>query len=309
MRVVESGRVVFPAGAAAERHFQRCLLTLHGRGERLRAIAGVPRATRTLRERELPEAVRIAMAASGDPSSEWLLLRDYDGNGRERSVVFLFRNRSPFAVVKVRATESEGSSLATEAEALRAIAAMLDGAMRATVPRVEQFATTGGHEVLVTSALRGCSLSILMQRSLRPRSGHVRHLLAAARWLGTFHRMTRSAVHGDFWPRNILFTSPDEVSGVVDWEHASARGASQWDDVFLLPLLYVTDAPLWRATDRIEEFRRAFASGGRLAPSVDAYLRTYASAAAVDRDAIPTELASYLRERHPALFDVFSGVS
>ena len=145
-----------------------------------------------------------------------------------------------------------------------------------------------------------------MQRSLRPRRTHVRHLLAAARWLGEFHRRT-NAMHGDFWPRNILFVQPDEVAGVVDWELAHV-GGSRWNDVFLLPLLFATDAPSWRRRNRTDDFRAAFAGHGAMADAIDAYFRAYGEAAGVEHRVILDELAGYLRARHPEWFDVFSGV-
>lgn len=308
MRVEEAGRFVHPAHAVAPRRYlERHLLSLHGRGARLRAIAGAPHAPSHERDVEQLEALTAARTLSVAKDAEWLLLRDYDGNGRERSVVFFFRGGDrPHAIVKVRARDAEGASLQTEADALRAIAPLLDASLRATVPSVEEFVTTDGHELLVMSALPGCSLSILMQRSLRPRTTHVPHLLAAARWLGAFHRQT-NAMHGDFWPRNVLFETGSEVAGVVDWEHARI-GGSRWDDVFLLPLLYATDAPSWRRRDRLSDFRSAFSGDGPLATAIDAYFRAYGEAAGVEQRAIADALAEYLRARDAELFAIYTGV-
>lgn len=266
MRVMESGRFVHAAGATVPRRFlETHLASLHGRFERLRAIAGAPHVASRERDAEPLEALHAARALHVARDAEWLLLRDYDGNGRERSVIFFFRDGKPSAVVKVRAREAAGATLATEANALHEIAPRLDASLRATVPRVEDFVTTEAHELLVLSALPGRSLSILMQRSLRPRTAHVGHLLAAARWLGKFHRST-GAAHGDFWPRNILFDESGEVSGVVDWEHASI-GGQQWNDVLLLARTYVEDAPAWFGRNGAKEMH----------PAVDAYLRTYSA--------------------------------
>jgi phosphotransferase family enzyme len=308
VRVAESGRFVHPAGARAPRQYlERNLLSMHGRGMRLRAIAGSARVNVRERDVESFDAVRLASTLDIARNADWLLLRDYDDNERERSVVFLFREELPRAVVKVRTLTSAGSSLANEAAALQSIAPMLDARLRPTVPRVEEFVTTQSHELLVLSALPGRSLSILMQRSLRPRVAHVPHLLAAARWLGHFHRVTRTAAHGDFWPRNILFSPSSEVSGVVDWEHANTLG-SQWKDVFLLPVLFATDAPSWGLPDPHVEFRRAFTGRGALAGAIDSYFRIYATEAGVERGLIETQFARYLRAHEPKLYDIYSGV-
>jgi len=310
VRIAEAGRFVHAAGARTPRRYlETNLLSVHGRAKRLRAIAGAPRAQSQERDVDGLEAVRVASTLDVARNAEWLLLRDYDGSGRERNVIFLFRDDTPRAIVKVRARDGAGPSLRLEADALRAIAPLLDARLRGTVPRVEEYAANGAHELLVLSALPGRSLSILMQRSLRPRSTHVAHLLAAAKWLGAFHRVTRTAVHGDFWPSNILFRSPNEVSGVVDWEHARVNG-SRWNDVFLLPLLFATDAPSWRAFDPAREFVRAFCTPFRgrnaIADGIEAYFRTYAREAGVDRGILDVELANFLRARDARLFDLYT---
>ncbi|HEX2835403.1 MAG TPA: phosphotransferase [Thermoanaerobaculia bacterium] len=308
MRIEEAGRFVHRAGARAPRRYlERNLLSLHGRGMRLRAIAGSPRIDTHERDVEMLEAVRLASTLAIARHADWLLLRDYDHNARERSVLFLFRGDIPAAVVKVRARGSAGASLSGEAEALRAIRPKLDERMRATLPEVHDFVVNEAHEMLVLSALPGRSLSILMQRALRPRAAHVPQLVAAARWLGRFHRATGAAAHGDFWPRNILYGASAEVSGVVDWEHARTDG-SRWHDVFLLPLLFVMDAPSWGRRDPQAEFRRAFTGRGVLADAVETYFRVYASEAGVERGIVEAELSRYLCGRDRRLFDIYSGV-
>jgi aminoglycoside phosphotransferase len=298
VRIVESGRFVHPAGADAPARFlETHLLSLHGRLARLRAIAGVARANRTECEAAMPDVVQAARALEAARGAEWLLLRDYDESGRERSVIFFFRGPAPHAVVKVRPREGAGSSLAAEADALRTIAPRLDAAMRRTLPRVVDLVVNETREILVLAALPGRSLSILMQRSMRPRLAHARHLASAGRWLGRFHRMTGGAVHGDFWPRNVLFAA-DDVAGVVDWEHARVEG-SPWSDLFLLPMEFATRAPSWRPRDARREIAHAFFERGPLARAIDAYLRAYAAETGVARASIDEELRAWLPAHGP----------
>ena len=307
MRVAESGRFVHRAGAIAPRRYlERNLLSVHGRATRLRAIAGAPPVDAHERDVESFDAVRLVSKLDVARNADWLLLRDYDDKDRERSVLFLFRGDALSSIVKVRALGSGGASLQVEADALREIRPLLDERLRATVPDVLDFRVNDSHELLVMSPLPGRSLSILMQRSLRPRATHVPHLLSAARWLGRFHRATRTAAHGDFWPRNILFVDND-VSGVVDWEHARMHG-SQWHDLFLLPMLFVTNPPSWSRIDAHAEFRRAFTGRGALSDAVESYFCVYASEAGVQRGIVEAQFSRYLRERDRKLFDIYSGV-
>jgi Phosphotransferase enzyme family len=52
----------------------------------------------------------------------------------------------------------------------------------------------------------------------------------------SFHRVRRCAVHGDFWPGNILLTG-ERVSGVVDWE-AGALSGEPVRDLVRFALMY-----------------------------------------------------------------------
>lgn len=310
MRVAEYGRFVFPADAATARQYvERNLLSLHGRALRLRAVAGLVRVPARLRDEQDLEPVRLAISAAPVADAEWLLLRDYSESSRRRSVVFLFRSGSaaPLFVVKVRQRGAEGSSLRLEADILNGVSARLPPSLRATTPQVEEFASDEAHEVLVMSAVAGRSLSISMQRSLRPRRRHARHLAAAGRWLGAFQAATRDgarpAGHGDFWSRNILFEESDRVSGVVDWEHGAISDADPWSDVFTLAIDYAVAAPLWRRRDRVAEFQRAFFGSGTTADAIRTYFSHYFAAGGV----VPNsrELAflfqRHVRERHPDL--------
>ena len=246
MNVLEVGRFAFPEdAAAARRYLEQNLLPVHSRSARLRAMLFGPRA------RTAPAELADMPFARGH--DDWLLARDYDGEPRR---VFLFRGGTLRHVVKVRRRGS-GASLEREAGVLAAL-------RPPNAPRVEDYAIDKTHELLVLEPLAGRSLDISMQRSLRPRRAHRRHLVAAARWLGEFHR-TKEAVHGDFWPRNILFAG-SELSGVVDWEHGSL-GGDPWQDVFKLA----------------DEFARWRGARASTAPSLNPYLDVYAKAAGLEK--------------------------
>ena len=246
MNVIEVGRFVFPRDAvAARRYLEQNLLPIHARSARLKAMLFGPRARGTP-----AELAEMPFARGHD---DWLMGRDYQGEPR---LVFLFRSGKLRHVIKVRRRGS-GASLEREAGVLAAL-------RPPNAPRVEDYAIDKTHELLVLEPLAGRALDISMQRSLRPRRAHRKHLVAAARWLGNFHR-TKEAMHGDFWPRNILFTGA-EVSGVVDWEQGML-GGDPWQDVFKLA----------------DEFTRWRGARAATAPSLNPYLDAYAKAAGLDK--------------------------
>lgn len=264
MRIVEAGRFLLPHGAHASRRYaERNLLSIHGRAARLRAIVRGARLHATERkEAEADEALRAALQLPAARDADWLMVRDYGGSGRGRSVLFFFRDDSdvPQSVVKVRRLDGEGRSLAHESSVLNAIRPLLPAPLRDTVPEVRDLAVTAHHELLVLSGLPGQPLWLSMQRSLRPRIAHATHLVEAGKWLASL-RAAAPVVHGDFWPRNVLFRGT-MLTGVVDWEHGAASG-EPWDDLFTLPFLFATAAPAWGRVDKLEAFRRAFLGGDR----------------------------------------------
>lgn len=296
MRIAESGRFAHLAGSrAARRYAEHNLVSVHGRVARLRAIARGTQLRATERAlHEADEAIRLACAHPATRHADWLLLRDYDGNGRGRSVLFFFLDDGmrPSVVIKMRHVAGRGESLVREAEVLRGLTHV------PMLPRVHDYGVHSDHEMLVLSGLPGRPLSLLMQRSLRPRAAHAPHLASAGAWLGLLHSETRNgeavAVHGDFWPRNILFSGTD-VSGVVDWEHGAARGAP-WKDLFTLPLLFATAAPAWRTRDVCGSFRAGFLEEGSVAVAVRGYFDAYASVTGVTVPALREPFETYLHD-------------
>lgn len=292
MKLAQAGRLVHAAGSrAARRYAEENLAPLHSRVARLRAIVRRPQlASRSIDAND--EVIRIACAHPAARGADWLLLRDYEESGRGRSVLFFFTDdgSQPSVVMKI------GRSLSHEAGILRALPAM------PSIPRVEDFMITPTHELLVLTGLPGRPLSLLMQRSLRPRKSHAAHLAAAGAWLGEFHART-GAVHGDFWPRNVLLTD-GQVTGVVDWEHASLRG-EPWRDVFMLVIQFMTASPGWRARNRERELRRAFLEESPLARIAGTYFDAYARAAGISRGVLRDEFEKEIG--WPPSRSVFSG--
>lgn len=317
MKVVEAGRLIFPAaGRAARRFAARHLVSIHGRLGAIRAMVAPPTVRGTAREIEGgPLELALGEWATEDvrsglrrwipaESPEWLLLRDYDDGTRNRNVLFLFGPDGELsAAVKIRSGSSSGASLGSEAAMLQELRERLPPQIAAPLPRVLEMVRGRTAEVLVLSPLPGRPLSISMQRSLRPYAAHERHLVAAGQWLGAFHRATAkgglsgriidtTVVHGDFWPRNLLFARKGGLSGVIDWEDAEAGGPF-WRDLFTLPFLFAVAPRAW-AGGACEAFRRAFLDETPVRRVVGGYLDAYARAALIERSRFGTLFEAFL---------------
>jgi hypothetical protein len=297
------GRFVYPGrSAVARRYLEWALVSLRGRRARLEAIFWRHRIRRTIPAVEFPD-VTVALAAevanlSPNEINDWLLVSDYSDGPRERRIVFFLEpSGQPRLVVKLRPLASGGESLAREHEILQRLYDVVSGALRQTLPESLDYSVRAGHEVLVLRGLPGRSLSIQMQRALRPRRAHLEQLINAGRWLGSFHQMTQDekgvAVHGDLWPRNILFDEDGRLSGVVDWENGASTG-EPWADLFTLPLLFVVDAPAWRTVDPLEQFRDGFIRRTGLARGVSAYFRAYGERTGVGFESMREQFQRFL---------------
>ncbi|HUG06691.1 MAG TPA: phosphotransferase [Candidatus Limnocylindria bacterium] len=311
MEVIESGRLLLPAGAVHARAFAGAhLLTLHRRRDRWLAPLVSPsvRGARRRLDATLPELatddpqVRHAVETWSGASREWLLLRDYGTSSRGKSVVFLFDGSSatPFAVAHVRPRLDGGDSLARERTLILALRQRLERKLRAAVPEVIDYVAGERSELLVLTGMSGKPVAISMQRSLRPHASHVRHAAAAGAWLGSFHATTaesplrgsaneRAAVHGDFWPRNVLAAGDGSVTGVVDWERGEISGP-YWRDLFTFPMLFARRA----ADEGAEAFRRGFVDPGPARQSVAAFFDAYRSAASIDAGRLPDLLEAFV---------------
>jgi len=270
----------------------------------------------------------LTSAGSGP---RWILIADYPASRRRKLLALLFApgGAEPLAVLRLRPEAGEGPPLAREAEALAALRRRLPPALAASVPRPLGRAEPPGWEALLLSALPGRPAYVELHGALAPGRLAARHLDAAASWLGRFHAATRtggaaappaegtlplgagglawlraaapllrrsplplSAVHGDFWARNLLLAPGGAAAGVVDWE-ACRPEASPAEDLFGFPLAYGLDFPGRRRRPRPADdaFARTFIADTRLARAVRRYLAGYCAAAGLD----PAPLATLFR--------------
>ncbi len=93
-----------------------------------------------------------------------------------------------------------------------------------------------------------------------------------------------SAIHGDFWARNLLL-GDGPLPAVVDWEHFRPQG-NPAADLFHFPLTYGLNHP-WRRYRRLPPlagFRQTFLERNRVSRAVRGYLSRYGRARELDLD-------------------------
>lgn len=261
--VMRFGRIWVTADSRADEWFQEHLFIAHGGKQRfalkLHRLVPDERLELPTDAHALPEEARfydVRRAASVVEASwplEWILVGDYAGTVRQRSLVFFFRHgeETPYVVVKVRPRDAEGEALARERDALESLRG---ASFDATVPSVAAYRADGEGELLALSVVDGKSMYRTMINSIAPEKHVQRHFDLAAQWLVDFQRGSRGA-HGDFWARNILVDGA-RVS-VVDWEHYDASG-DPLGDVFHFPLTYVLNVRR-RENRPAYSFRHGFA--------------------------------------------------
>ncbi|HEX6201396.1 MAG TPA: hypothetical protein VF100_00250 [Thermoanaerobaculia bacterium] len=213
-----------------------------------------------------------------------LLVADYAGSARRRTLVFLFAEGSPrpTAMAKVRPLAAAGSSLAAEREAIERVRGELPGDLAAAVPAVLGGRREDEHEALLLATLAGRSIWTDLHAAWRPARRAECHLLAAADWLARFHTATRR--EGTFrlppwsqiaaagepepppWYRRLadrlarrplplagghgdfwarnVLLAGGAVSAVVDWE-AARPAAPPFEDLFTFVWSYGLGFP-WR---------------------------------------------------------------
>lgn len=286
-------RFLVPLGAPlARRWFVHALYVPQGWSGRVRRVLGRPRLRRVAKPegiehvlallREVPDAV---------PRGPAIYVRDYESSDRGRVVAFFFRegDATPGIAVKAQFARRDALSLRLETQTLEQMRAFLPPALQPTLPRVLRFHESPRGELLLTSMLSGRSAYVDIQSSLAPSRFVDAHFDAAARWLAAFHDATRttatsvvhgvavphSAVHGDFWPRNVLH-DPGGAIGVVDWEHF-IPAASPFIDLFHYPMAY--GRAYFRRDSEAEAFRKTFHANNRVSRAVQRYLREYATRA------------------------------
>jgi hypothetical protein len=208
---------------------------------------------------DLPGMETLVVALSKDPNAKLTVLLIPRGSPR------------PTLAIKVPTTPVAATTIAAEREILSALHSRLPDAIRASVPRLEDFQEAPAGP-LVTTALSGSPMTTRYHawRHLATPSAVRADFLAVEAWLANFQGATagprepvdmdggaaealrrrfaddpglskslaslgaiyarlrttstpRTAVHGDFWFGNLLLVG-DQISGVIDWEAATACG-------------------------------------------------------------------------------------
>jgi hypothetical protein len=286
----ELDRFLVPLGKPyARRWFNDALYVPRGVSGRVRRTLGRPRLRRVAQPAGIEHMLSLLDEAPV-PHAAVIYVRDYDASNRGRCIAFFFGEgeTAPSAVAKAQFARRDALSLRIETQTLEQMRAFLPPALQPSLPRVLRFHESPRGELLVTSMLPGRSAYVEMMSSLAPSRLVDGHFDAAARWLAAFHDATRttatsvvngvavphSAVHGDFWPRNVLHDG--SAIGVVDWEHFIPAG-SPFIDLFHYPLAY--GVAYFRRVPEAEAFRRTFHANNRVSRAVQRYLREYATRA------------------------------
>ena len=280
---------------SARRWFNDALYVPQGVRGRVRRALHRPR----LRRVPNPEGIAHVLALLDEvpdavPRDAAIYVCDYDTSDRGRVVAFFFGkgDAAPRVFAKAQFARRDALSLRIETQTLEQMRAFLPPALQPTLPRVLRYHESVRGELLVTSMLPGRSQYIEMRSSFAASRLVDAHFDAAAQWLAAFHDATRttatslvngvavphSAVHGDFWPRNVLHHSIDRESaiGVVDWEHF-IPAASPFIDLFHYPLAY--GIAYFKRASEAEAFQRTFHANNRVSRAVQRYLREYATRA------------------------------
>lgn len=109
-------------------------------------------------------------------------------------------------------------------------------------------------------------------------------------------RPAATAVHGDFWSRNLLIRHGDWApSGVVDWADAKESG-DLCRDLFHFPLSYGLSFP-WNRRRRAtpgEAFRRAFLETNSVSQAVRGYFESYCRVTGLDQRLLEPLMILYL---------------
>ncbi len=274
----------------ARRWFNDALYVPQGAIGRVRRALHRPRLRRVADPQGI-EHVLALLEEAGIAHDAAIYVCDYETSDRGRVVAFFFDKgeATPSVFVKAQFARRDASSLRIETQTLEQMRAFLPPALQPTLPRVLRYHESDRGELLVTSVLPGRSQYIAMRSSLAKSRLVDAHFDAAAKWLAAFHDATRttatsvingvdvphSAVHGDFWPRNIVQDRSGAI-GIVDWEHF-IPAASPFIDLFHYALAYGI-AYFKSATDK-EAFRLTFNANNRVSRAVQRYLRDYATRA------------------------------
>jgi len=301
MKYAELNRFLVPLGAPlARRYFTNALYVPQGPAGRMRRAVGQPRLRRVASPAGIDHLHSMLEEVPDVAEGTAIYLRDYETSERGRTIAFFFREGDADPSVVVKTQLNVAPSLRRESEAIEQMRAFLPPRLKKTLPRVLRLHTSRRGELLAMTSLPGRAAYIDMQGSLTPWRFVDEHFEAAARWLSAFHLATRtsdtsmvngvevphSAMHGDFWARNVLL-GPDGAAGVVDWEHF-LPSASPLTDLVHYATTYGINYP-WSRYRRVPEpeaLRRTFRETNRVSRAVRRYFDLYAELTGIPARAI-----------------------
>lgn len=257
-----------------------------------------------------------------------IIVHDYAGTGRDRTLFFLFEEgaSAPVALLKARPTTAAGRTLAEEWRALRHLAERLPPALAGTVPAPLAFGEDAEIEALLVSALPGRSGYVELRRTIAPPRRADAQLRGAIGWLAAFQAATRTP-HDVIDPAALIADARVRLArtGVTERREAAplldglaelagapplARAASHGDfwvrNVLYAPAVQqvaVVDweqfAPLASPVDDLFHFLVSYGMSfpwGRGVRGADAFARTFVARNAVAR--ATGRVLDEWRERH-----------
>lgn len=308
------GRYAYPANASAVKTwFFRVLLAPGGGRERLARWAGANGAS-SLAELMKPGARRSRALSASEMDSEpmsnleslltgsdlagWLGARartwralielPQPGVTGTRLLAFFFPDGAdePTLILRVETLERPEARKAIW-DQIDALRAQVPVNLAETLPRLVGWVETGGAVGELSEALPGRSGYSEMLSTLRPRRTFEALLRSSMDWLARFQRATliestdgaqrlaRTASHGDFWVRNILFRG-HAVSGVLDWKSGVMVASSDRD----LSSLIISLADVYQRRrgvhDGEEAFRKSFVESGWVRTACERALKAFA---------------------------------
>lgn len=146
---------------------------------------------------EAPLARAAALVGGLEGLEPGIVVHDYAGAGRQRTLFFLFDEKAPapVALLKTRPARAAGKPLAAEWRALRLLEEQLPRALAGTVPAPLGFGEDADVEALLVSVLPGISGYVELHRTIAPARRAEDHLRGAMGWLAAFQAATRTPQH------------------------------------------------------------------------------------------------------------------
>lgn len=146
---------------------------------------------------EAPLARAAALVGGLGALEPGIVIHDYAGAGRQRTLFFLFDATAPapVALLKTRPTAATGKPLSVEWDALRLLAERLPRTLASTVPVPLSYGGDAEAEALLVSVLAGASGYVELHRTIAPARRAEAQLGGAMEWLAAFQESTRNPQH------------------------------------------------------------------------------------------------------------------